>query len=219
MKFMVKYEGLTVTPKRTPKARRALKSERAAKNPQRRLDVIRAAYHAIAEKGFEGLRMREIAKRAGLDHATLHYYFAGKEALIHGVLDYIVQELSIGRAPASEARDLEPSRRLAAHFRELVRQMREKPEMCVVLAEISARSTRDAMVRSVVIENDRGWKQFLTEILKEGVQKKEFDERLEPEAAAEAIAAMVRGLSITYAGRADSMERPLRQLRRWLEAK
>ena len=39
--------------------------------------------------------MRDIAKRAGIDHATLRYYFAGKKALItdpwiHGVLDYIV---------------------------------------------------------------------------------------------------------------------------------
>jgi AcrR family transcriptional regulator len=35
--------------------------------------IVRAAYLAIAEKGFEGLRIREIARRAGLDHATLHW--------------------------------------------------------------------------------------------------------------------------------------------------
>jgi AcrR family transcriptional regulator len=33
--------------------------------------------------------LREIAKRAGIDHSTLHYYFSGKEALIDGVVDHI----------------------------------------------------------------------------------------------------------------------------------
>ena len=85
--------------------------------------------------------MREIAKRAGLNHATLHYYFAGKEALIDGVLDHIVQELSIGRGPGME--NLGPRQRLVAHFEELIRQARQQPEMFVILAEINARSMRD----------------------------------------------------------------------------
>src|SRR5882757_6025799 len=95
-----------------------VKSKQAApKTVERRREVIQAAYQTLAEKGFEGLRMREIAKRAGMNHATLHYYFAGKEALIDGVLDHIVQELSIGRGPGTE--NLGPRQRLVAHFDEL----------------------------------------------------------------------------------------------------
>src|SRR5215471_10352214 len=96
--------------------RRALGSARkhrmAAQGAERRSAVVRGAYHVLAEKGFEGLRMREIAKRAGMDHATLHYYFKGKKALIHGVLDYIVQELSIGRRASTEGKGMKPSQRL-----------------------------------------------------------------------------------------------------------
>ena len=95
-----------------------LKSGEAPRHSKRRREVIRAAYRTLAEKGFEGLRMREIAKRAGLDHATLHHYFAGKEALIHGVLDYRVQELSTGRNRVTEAKGTTPRRRLAAHFQD-----------------------------------------------------------------------------------------------------
>jgi AcrR family transcriptional regulator len=191
----------------------------AARNAQRRNDVVRAAYHLLAEKGFEGLRMREIAERAGMDHATLHYYFKGKEALINGVLDYIVRELSIGRSSAIEAPGIGPQERLAAHFDELVRQMRERPEMFLVLAEINARSMRDLKVHSVVAENDRRWKRFLMQIVKEGIQKQEFHSGLGPEVAVDAIIAMVRGLSVTYTRRPEAMERTLRQLRIWLEAK
>lgn len=202
---------------RTPSS--GLKHRMAAQGAHRRNDVIRAAYRALAEKGFEGLRMRGIAKRAGMDHATLHYYFKGKEALIEGVLDYIVEGLSIGRGPSTEDKGITPSERLAAHFDELVRQVREKPEMFLVLAEINARAMRDPKVRSVAAENDERWKHFLMQIVKEGIQKGEFNSPLGPETAVDAIVAMVRGLSITYARRPNAMERPLRQLRMWLEAR
>ena len=197
----------------------ALWRRMASDNSQRRRDVVRAAYQALAEKGFEGLRMREIAKRAGMDHATLHYYFKGKELLIHGVLNYIVEELSIGRFSATEVRGLGPQERLAAHFDELVGQVRERPEMFLVLAEINARAMRDSKVYLVVAENDRRWKRFLMKIVKEGMQKQEFHSRLGPEVAVDAIIAMVRGLSVRYVRRPEAMERALRQLRVWLEAK
>jgi AcrR family transcriptional regulator len=73
------------------------KPSHSTKSNERPHEIVHAAYQTLAENGFEGLRMREIAKRAWIDHSTLHYYFSGKEALIDGVVDYIVQELAIGR--------------------------------------------------------------------------------------------------------------------------
>ncbi len=140
-------------------------------------------------------------------------------ASFEGVLDYIVEELSIGRGPSTEDKGIRPSERLAAHFDELVRQVREKPEMFLVLDEINARAMRDPKVRSVAAENDERWKHFLMQIVREGIQKGEFNSPLGPETAVDAIVAMVRGLSITYARRPKAMKRSLRQLRMWLEAK
>ena len=217
--MMGKKDRFSRESKPAGKLSHAAKSSAAPKGAERRRQVIRAAYQTLADKGFERLRMREIARRAGMDHATLHYYFAGKEAIIRGVYDYIVQDLSIGRGPATEEDGLSPRRRLAAHFDELRRQVRERPEMFVVLAEINVRAMRDPAVRSVVADNERGWKRFLLEILRDGIRKKEFRARLGAETAAEAIISLVRGLGITFAGRAGAMERPLRQLSLWLETR
>jgi AcrR family transcriptional regulator len=206
-------------PKKAEQLSETLRSSNSTRNLKRSHEIILAAYQTIAEKGFEGLRMREIAKRAGMNHATLHYYFAGKEALVEGVLDYIVQELSIGRDLSADTKNMSPHRRLAAHFAQLLRQMREQPEMFVVLIEINARSMRDSEVRSVVTKNDRGWKRFLLEILRDGIQKKEFHRGLDPELTASVIIALIRGLYVTCAGRVDDIEPPLRQFSRWLEAK
>jgi DNA-binding transcriptional regulator YbjK len=41
----------------------------------RRRSLLQAAFDVIAMSGFEGLRTRAVAERAGVNIATLHYYF------------------------------------------------------------------------------------------------------------------------------------------------
>ena len=98
-------------PKPVNTSAKSLKPSHSAKSNQRRREIVHAAYQAVAEKGFEGLRMREIAKRAGIDHSTLHYYFSGKEALIDGVVDYIVQAFARFGPGASNLTGAQPTPR------------------------------------------------------------------------------------------------------------
>src|SRR5205823_12230072 len=63
----------------------AVRAPKAIKEDRRRALVL-AAFGQIAERGFEGLRTREVAAEAGVNIATLHYYFPTKEALIRGVV-------------------------------------------------------------------------------------------------------------------------------------
>lgn len=48
--------------------------------------VLDAAADTFAEKGFSGARMDEIAKRAGVNKATIYYQVGDKEALYEAVL-------------------------------------------------------------------------------------------------------------------------------------
>lgn len=178
--------------------------------------IVRAAYRTIAEKGFEGLRMREIAARAGLDHSTLHYYFSGKEALIAGVMDYMVRELSLGREKKPQGDGLSPREELAAHFAALLGQAREQPEMFVVLAEIHARAARDAGIRAVMRANERSWKKFVMEILRRGIERGDFEPAPDAENGAEIVLAIVRGLNLGSSGGLAGAERVLGQLTIWL---
>ena len=186
------------------------------KSNDRRREIVQAAYQTLAEKGFEGLRMREIAKRAGIDHSTLHYYFAGKDDLIYGVVNHIVHDLAIGR-PARQDEEASPREVLAGHFQALVRQMEQTPQMFVVLLELHSRSMREPALRAIFAKNDRSWKSFLVETLRAGIERKEFRATLVPDVIADVIIAMVRGVSTTFAGRPAMMKRPLQQLLQWIE--
>jgi AcrR family transcriptional regulator len=100
---------------------------------ERRRSLVLAAYDLIAEKGFEDLRTRDVAARAGVNIATLHYYFASKEDLIDGVVDYLLDLFS-----SEASRDLgldfsTPLGHLRAMFLNTVYRMRTMPNMFVVL--------------------------------------------------------------------------------------
>lgn len=49
--------------------------------------ILRAAEQEFMQKGFDGARMVEIAKRAGVGHPLLHYHFHTKEELFHSVVN------------------------------------------------------------------------------------------------------------------------------------
>src|SRR5579864_2553718 len=99
-------------------------TERDAAPPavDRRQDLVAAAYEQIARLGFEGLRTREVAASAGVNVATLHYYFPTKEALIRDVLKHAMQRFR-STMPAGGS----PGDQLRNHFAGIRRLVKEEP--------------------------------------------------------------------------------------------
>jgi AcrR family transcriptional regulator len=60
-------------------------------NPaETRRDILKAAEESFAASGFVGATTRQVAARAGVNVATLHYHFGNKERLYRAVLDAAV---------------------------------------------------------------------------------------------------------------------------------
>lgn len=47
--------------------------------------ILAAAKEVFTEKGYEGARMQEIADKAGINKALMHYYFRSKDNLFHAI--------------------------------------------------------------------------------------------------------------------------------------
>src|SRR6266542_7039720 len=119
---------------------------------ERRQALVAAAYQRIARDGFEGLRTRDVAADAGVNIATLHYYFPTKEALIRGVVRH-----SMGRFRSTFAPGGTPGEQLAAHFRGVRRLNRTEPELFAVMGELALRSARDASISAIFQETIDTW--------------------------------------------------------------
>ncbi len=55
--------------------------------------IFMAASEIFEEKGYSGARMQEIADRAGINKALLHYYFTTKEQLFRAVFQVLLKKM------------------------------------------------------------------------------------------------------------------------------
>ncbi|MXN73151.1 TetR family transcriptional regulator [Burkholderia sp. 4701] len=65
-----------------------------AKREQLKAKIIQGAIDALAESGPAAVTTRKIAAKAGVNLATLHYYFESKDALLIGALEAIIAQMS-----------------------------------------------------------------------------------------------------------------------------
>lgn len=154
--------------------------------------IVEAAYGLIAEKGFEGLRTRDVSTRIGINSATLHYYFADKETLIRGVVDYLIEELRQSRVPVVESQTA--GERLHAEFEDIRSRLRDSPKQLIVLTELAVRSLRDPAIAALLLRMDEGWRWHLTGLFSRGVASGEFRAGLDVHSAATSLMLQLRGL-------------------------
>jgi AcrR family transcriptional regulator len=80
---------------------------------QRREELIRATYLEVAEKGYSAVTLQDIAKRAGVSKGATLYYFATKEDLFLGALEWLVAHIH-GRIHVAIEQAQEPIAKLQA---------------------------------------------------------------------------------------------------------
>jgi AcrR family transcriptional regulator len=134
--------------------------------------LVRAAVRVIAAGGLEHFRTREVARLAGVNIATLHYYFPTKEDLIRSVWDYIHDQLIYFRDPAvSMPVPTRPLEALRQEFADLLYQIEKLPEIFIVLMELALRSLRDPFIKQIMNRTSDGWHAHIEEFLSEGVRQ------------------------------------------------
>src|SRR3954467_11930199 len=115
----------------------------------RRPAIAAAARALIAERGFEGLRTRDIAERVGINVATLHYHVPTKEALIEIVAQSMRDDF-IAQGKSWRRQGLTPLQELQGEIAEFRDTMEHNPQLFVVLAEMVERARRDPRIDAAV---------------------------------------------------------------------
>ena len=168
-----------------------------------------AAYRVIADRGFEGLRTREVAGEVGVNIATLHYYFPSKEDLIKGVIGHAMTRFQTTLSSPGSA-----SQRLRAHFQGLRRLSRDEPELFAVMGELMLRSSRDPKLGETIRKTMEYWHGTLRTLLRAARDEGAISEAIDPDGMAAVIVATLRGVYLLPGSPAstDGLDKALRQL-------
>ncbi|WDR02302.1 TetR/AcrR family transcriptional regulator [Devosia algicola] len=160
---------------------------------ERRLAIAQAARALIVEKGFEGLRTRDIAERVGINIATLHYHVPTKKALVQLVAHTIEQDFRAQEKRRPRARR-SPRDRLRFEFEDQRDTMTNNPDLVIVMSELAQRARRDPAVAQVMQPLYNFWIRQLVEIVTAGRDDGSFRPDVDPMAAAQIIAGALGNL-------------------------
>jgi AcrR family transcriptional regulator len=182
----------------------------------RRDELVLAAYRRIAEAGFEGLRTRDVAAEAGVNIATLHYYFPTKEALIRGVVAHAMGRFRTILTPGTR-----PGELLAAQFKGIRRLAKNEPELFVVMGELALRSGRDPAIAAIFKDTIQAWHDTLVVLVRHAQNDGFVDAKLNPDATASLVIATLSGLFMVPVANSpsDRVDKALRQLESFLGLK
>jgi AcrR family transcriptional regulator len=170
----------------------------------RRKELILIAYNHIAKRGFEGLRVRAVAAEAGINNATLHYYFPTKEDLITGVVDYMIEKFSTSNSFESAAIEFPDAwKAMHAELEDARHRFLDARDQIVVFTELLIRSLRDPAIARIFKKLDESWRGYLVSIIEQGIRQGIFRAELDPTVTATLVMLQIKGFGYHMLGETD----------------
>lgn len=104
--------------------------------------IFEAATLVFEEKGMDGARMQDIANKAGINKALLHYYFRTKDRLFETVFQKLAGKIFMKFAPVFD-KDLSLEEKIRFFYREHITFMQQNPRLpAFILNEINRNPAR-----------------------------------------------------------------------------
>jgi TetR/AcrR family transcriptional regulator len=166
--------------------------------------LIEAAIPLFPQKGYAGVSIREIADAAGVNSASISYYFGGKEGLYEAVLESIFSQIdAIVDPPESESGPMET---FAHEFAMKAQMMHKKnPYLIKYLYMEMSHPTkfRDSILKKYLGKLYR----FLYKGIEDSIQNGEFRPDLDIGYAAFSLSALINAYFIVAPMRRSVMQR------------
>jgi len=145
--------------------------------------IFRAAAKLFAEKGYNGVSMREISERTGLSKPTIYYHFGNKEgiytSLVATSLNYNVEMFQdIQRKDVSTKQKIIELVKLRFH------QVLEYPDLAKFFVDLLSGTEKLPFLEQLMQEaKDR--RKMLVNLINDGIRNGEFGSSAKPELASE----------------------------------
>jgi AcrR family transcriptional regulator len=162
----------------------------AGKRAKTRRRLVEAAVEVVAEKGFHGASVDDIAARAGLSIGALYSNFGGKDELLFAIFDEHVQWFERTLEATAEAGD--PARAVAEWIGSLARD----PEQFLIFVEFWAYAVRRSEVRDRLAARLAEMREAVAATVARRGDRSEEESSPAPEVVAQLVLALGRGLAL-----------------------
>jgi AcrR family transcriptional regulator len=169
---------------------------------RRRLQLVRAGYAEILEKGIQGITLDSVVARAGSSKGGALHYFHTKDDLLLGVLQWLLGQVDRTLEDVAHT-DASPRSRLASELEVLFHSAEVNRKLYLVLFDYVSVATRADRFRSLLVAFFEACRRRDTAIVEEGIRQQQF-RRVNPADAAVTIRALVDGYCLQWLLAADS---------------
>ncbi len=136
--------------------------------------ILKSALKVIIEKKVSGIRMRDVAEKAGTSLGTIHYHFPAKSELLVAVLDYMKQRFDEDRLREYPWDKLDPERKLWSFFTQEQQLLLEEPEREAVFLDFWGQSFINPLIQSKIQWIYNTWRKETETVIEEGIQRGNF---------------------------------------------
>jgi AcrR family transcriptional regulator len=165
-----------------------------AKGRARREDIIAAAAAVYIEAGFDGASLREIAKRVGISHAGLSYYFPNRESLLAAVLQRRDEQDAARGWPHGPA-----GMGGVRHLLDIAAHNERHRGIVGLYVRLAAEAVEDGHpAREYFTRHYRGAREYMRSSFAALAQAGQLREGVDPAAAAVSFVALMDGLQVQW---------------------
>ena len=193
-------------------------AQQSAATDEQRVRLVQSAYRLIAEKGMAGLRIRDVAAHIGLNHATLLYYFPTKEALIQSVVAFCVHQLQVLQAPRATSTQTAGEHLRQRYLDDLAYQLREAPDLFLVLDELLLYARRDPAIHSSLSAAVTNWQRSMESLIAQEIAAGRFRQDLDVRSTALTLMSFCQGIGLLLHIQPGDIDGILAQFSNWFRS-
>jgi TetR/AcrR family transcriptional repressor of uid operon len=164
-----------------------------AKYDEKRQHILEAAEECFQRDGFRGASIGDICAAARMSPGHLYHYFVGKEAIIEALFEsrLEVEAAIVGELTLTPKADLVSV--ICGWLQGRLRDVRAHGSSLGL--EMRAESARNPAIAKIAARADRGTRELLGHLIREGQDRGQVDPGLDPESVAAVVHSIIFGVN------------------------
>src|SRR5580704_10881272 len=171
----------------------AMRKVDQAKYDEKRQYILEAAERCFQRDGFRGASIGDICAAAQMSPGHLYHYFDSKEAIIEALYELRLEREAaiVGELTLTPNADLITG--LCGWLDQRVKDVRAHGSSLGL--EMRAESARNPAIAKIAARADRGVRELLSHLVREGQERGQVDPGLDPDSVAAVVHSLIFGLN------------------------